>query len=212
MRKTRSEFPTQPPPTRWQIALRFAALYLLLASGLSASLSAQQSHKDLKNHPGFVDFSEIPYLEVDNLTVEINLGGSLLGMLAGAFEEDESELGELIGKLRSINVNIFELEGTDTKDVRKNTLDLSKGLVADGWEPVVRIRDQQEVIQILIRHDGESIAGLAAMFVDGGDSAGFINIVGEVDPSQVARIGRQLNIRALEVMDEALEDGGKENR
>ena len=89
---------------------------------------------------------------------------------------------------------------------------MSRGLVEDGWEPVVRIRDEQEVIQILIRHDGESIAGLAAMFVDGGDSAGFINIVGEVDPSQVARIGRQLNIRALSVIDEALEEENGGNR
>lgn len=165
---------------------------------------------DLTGHPGYVDFSEIPFLDPDRLTVEINLGGSLLGILAGALEDDESEFGDLIAKLRSINVSIFELDGNDQEEARKETLAMSKHLVAQGWEAVVRVRDDDEVIQILVRHDGEKIAGLAAMFVEGGESAGFINIVGEVDPGQVARIGRQLNIHALEVMDEAIKDSGKD--
>jgi hypothetical protein len=178
----------------------------LLSMATSPALLAQSPESNLADHPGYVDFSRIPYLDPDKLTVEINLSGSLLGILAGALEDDESEFGELITKLRSINVNIFELDGDDSGAVRTRTLAMSKSLVEQGWEAVVRVRDDEEVIQILIRHDNHKIAGLAAMFVDGNDSAGFINIVGDVDPGQVARIGRQLNIRALEVMDEALEN------
>ncbi len=181
---------------------------LVLAMTMATpGLFAQTS--DLTSHPGYVDFSQIPFLDPDKLTVEINLGGSLLGILASSLEDEETEFGDLIAKLRSIRVSIFDLEEEDSIQVRDRALEMSQQLIDQGWEAIVRIREEGEAIQILVRHDGERIAGLAAMFVEAGDSAGFINIVGEVDPGQVARLGRQLNIRALEVMEQVNEEDGQ---
>jgi hypothetical protein len=62
-----------------------------------------------------------------------------------------------------------------------------------------------------VHSDGDRILGLAVMFVDPADgSAGFINVVGDITPEDVGRIGRTFDIDALERFGDVDEDRKEE--
>ena len=53
----------------------------------------------------------------------------------------------------------------------------------------------------MIRTDGELIFGLFGAWAGASGELGLINIVGNFDPQQIARLARQLNIASLEDLD-----------
>jgi len=63
----------------------------------------------------------------------------------------------------------------------------------------VRIKDDAD-LHLLILPEGDHIAGLLAVFAEPGESVGFVNIVGNFDPAQIARLGRQLDLPPLALM------------
>jgi hypothetical protein len=44
----------------------------------------------------------------------------------------------------------------------------------------------------------DRIAGLVVMAVEPGDEAAFVNIVGDIDPAQIGRLGRKFDIEPLD--------------
>jgi len=147
--------------------------------------------------PGFVDFGRFGHFDLDDLTVEINLGGGLLKMLSSAVEDEDGDFAELLHGLSLVKVNIFKVPNTATaNEALQATVNQ---LRSDGWEAVVSIRDKQN-LHILLRTDGDSIQGLLAAFSDD-ESFGMVNIVGNFDPEQIGRLARQLDIGALEDLD-----------
>lgn len=172
-------------------------LLALLGGALAASPGAAQ--EPVEEMPGFVDFGRFGSFDLDDLQVEINLGGSLLRLLSGALEGEDDEFSQLLRSLKLIKVNVFELPAEDRERSRslRSAVD---DLRAQGWESVVRIRQDDE-IHVLIRSDDELILGLLATWSGGDGSLGMLNIVGDFDPAQIARLARQLNIGALEEID-----------
>jgi len=149
--------------------------------------------------PGYVDFESFGSFDPNDLTVEINLGGSLLNLLSGALEGEEDEFSQLLSSLKLIRVNAFELpEGRQSAAERMNSTITE--LRRQGWETIVRIR-QEEEIHILILSDDDLILGLLATWADPAGSVGMVNIVGNFDPALLARLARQLDIGVLENVD-----------
>lgn len=170
------------------------ALAALIALG---PVAAQPSPPPVAELPGFVDFARFGELDPGDLTIEINLSGALLSMLATALEEEDDEFARLVRTLRLVKVNVFETAGTE--ESRTRAAAAIGRLRAEGWEAVVSIRDEED-LDILVRTDGERIQGLLATF--GGErSFGLVNIVGELDPAQIGRLARQLGIEPLEDLD-----------
>ena len=178
------------------------ALFLSLGVVAAATAaSAQQSERRMlpEGLPGYVDFERFGSFDLDDLTVEINLGGNLLNLLSGALEGEEDEFSQLLSSLDLIRVNVFELpEGRQSAAERMNSA--VTDLRRQGWETVVRIH-QEEEIHILIRSDDDLILGLLATWADPAGSVGMVNIVGSFDPALLARLARQLDIDALEDVD-----------
>ena len=178
------------------------ALLLSLSVVAAATVaSAQQSEQRMlpEEMPGYVDFERFGSFDLDDLTVEINLGGNLLNLLSGALEGEEDEFSQLLSSLELIRVNVFELpEGRQSAAERMNSTVTE--LRRQGWETIVRIH-QEEEIHILIRSDDDLILGLLATWADPAGSVGMVNIVGNFDPALLARLARQLDIDALENVD-----------
>ncbi|MEM1245960.1 MAG: DUF4252 domain-containing protein [Acidobacteriota bacterium] len=175
-----------------------ASLVTALVFALSAvALATPAAAQDIELLPGFVDFESFGDFDLDDLTVEINLGNGLLKMLSGAVAEEDGEFGELLQGLRLIKVNIFEADGA--KDASDSLRGALRELRRDGWETVVSIRDEEN-LHILLRTQGESILGVLAAFSDD-ESFGLVNIVGNFDPEQIGRLARQLDIEPLEDLD-----------
>ena len=71
-------------------------------------------------------------------------------------------------------------------------------LKSQGWETVVRVREDGEDVNIQLKTRDNAIAGLVVLVTESGGESVFINIVGNISPKEIGRLGRALNIDPLE--------------
>lgn len=162
--------------------------------------------RPLSAEPGYVDLDLLPQIRDAEPNIEVNLSGTLLNLLAESMRGEDEDFAILVSGLRSIRVRIFDGSGNDepiapTDIVAGQIRSLANRLSRDGWESVVRLRDDNNQIHILLRTADSSIAGLVALFSDPEGSFGFINIVGNFDPQRLGRLARQLNLEPLAALD-----------
>lgn len=187
-------------------SLLFSAAALFVVSGL-LSLGAvrpafAQDSNELAGTPGYVDFDEVSQWFEAPANIEVNLRGALLDLIANSSDESEPEFSGLLRNLKAIQVRGFPMSGTNPDEIMRRFDDLSSRLQSEGWERVVYIRDEGENINIYMKPEGESIAGLTVMVADPSDQETvFVNIVGSIRPEEIGEIGRGLDIEPLQNVD-----------
>ncbi|MCP3957980.1 MAG: DUF4252 domain-containing protein [bacterium] len=174
---------------------RNLALALVLAALCAPAGWAQDAKKP---HPGHFPLDELDILSRDELVIEINLKGPLLRLVAAATRGEEPEFADLIGNLEAVRVRVAELEEVDAKEVREGMGRASGWLDDNGWDVIVRTREDDEEVYVYSRDDGDEIAGLAVLVVDAaGGEVVLVNIVGNVDWSQLEKLAEALDIPQL---------------
>jgi hypothetical protein len=164
------------------------------------ALAAAQSQDTLERHPGYVDFKTLGISGDQEPTVEVNIKGSLLRLLAGSEVSDDPELGSVLKRLLAIRVETYELDSLSAGGYEKTADRVAKSLEARGWETIVSARDKGERAKVCVRTEGDRIVGLFVISVER-DEAAFVNIVGDVNPDEIGKLGRDLNISPLDSMD-----------
>jgi hypothetical protein len=158
---------------------------LLFAASVHAQAQGQIDFADLSSHYG-------------EPKIEINLSASLMSMVGSFAKSEDPEVAEMLSSLEFIKVRVYDLNG----DVEKanSTIDrVSKTLRSDNWETLVTVNDNEEnqKVRIFSKSTQNVIDGVVVMVVSPEKEAGeaiFINIVGEIDPSKIAKITDNLNI------------------
>lgn len=136
-------------------------------------------------HPGYVDFDSLPGLGQADATVDITLGGWLMGLARVAAEEDEDL--DFLNGIDSIRVRVFEIE--DNADVfMDDAREIMGDLQQRGWEEFARINKRDELVFIMVKGDARKLDGITIVAVDSSDEAVFVNISGSIDPDDIARI------------------------
>ncbi len=185
---------TQPLFSRFLSALAIG----LLAASLTLPAQAQD-RSELASNPGYVDLSQVGSWFNTTPNIEVNLMGTLLDLIAGSADDGESDFSALVSQLKAIQVRGYPMRGASIEDIRQRVDAFSAQMEQDGWERVVYIRDNEELVNIYVRPNGDSIAGLTVLATDPSDDESiFINIVGSISPDQIGKIGRGLNIEELE--------------
>ena len=65
----------------------------------------------------------------------------------------------------------------------------------------MRVRDDEEHVHVYVRVNDEVIAGMMVMVISSDDGETyFLNIVGDINPEQIGRIGRRFDIEPLDDM------------
>ncbi len=170
-----------------------ALVLALLLIGLGATTALAQQR--LEQNPGYIDFSHIEDWFDVTPTIEVNIKGALLRMVAEASRYEDPDLAELLYKLDAIQMRSFPLRRTDFDSIERRTDAMARGLEREGWDTVMRVRDREERVDMYLRLAGDEIAGLGVMVVEPGeDETVFVNIVGEIDPEQIGRLGRKFNL------------------
>lgn len=198
------------------MALRTWIAIPLLLVLLAPAAGAQEA---LDKDPGYVDFSRLGlYSNEEDLEVEVTLQGGLIRMFSGIFREEEPELADALSKLRSFRFRLFSLPEGEIPEQRSRSAATISALEQRGWERVVQIRTSDNWSSLYIKWRGETISGLFAVFLDEEGSFGLINIVGEIDPLQIGRIGQEWDVDILEEAQRELsvprngDDGEEEDR
>jgi hypothetical protein len=181
---------------------QYLGVVLLLAGGLLLAAPSRAVAQDrLEDDPGYVDFSLIEGWFGTEATIEVNIRGALLRLVAGASEHEDPELASMLRRLKAIQVRGFSLRRSSYRDAEDHMSDMADRLEARGWDTVVRVREPDERVDMYIKTRGDAIAGLMVLVVDAADDESvFINIVGEIDPEEIGRIGRTFDIGPLDRM------------
>ncbi|MEJ2722500.1 MAG: DUF4252 domain-containing protein [bacterium] len=158
------------------------------------------SEKDFSKMPGYVDFEAMKIFGDAEATVEVFLKGSLLTLAREAVADEDPELKQMLDNIQYIHVQVFELDDVDIDQVVDKTKTLAKQLENKGWEIAVRVREDEEHVYVyLLPGEKNDISGLVVMVVDEDDEATFVNIVGNIDPANIGRIGRAFHMDSIDI-------------
>lgn len=177
-------------------------LTCMLVLALFAVASAQSDlAKNLRDHPGFVDFRAMDISGGNEPKIEVNLKGSLLGLAARIASDEEPELSSTLMSLEGIRVEVYDAEDRDPDSYGKKLAETAKSLESKGWETIVRVNDRGEQVYIAVKADkpdGSKIVGLVVLAAEENDEIVLVNIVGNIDMDEIWRVGREFDIDHLD--------------
>jgi hypothetical protein len=163
---------------------------------------AMAADNDIQNHPGYVDYSVIKAIAGAEPTVEITLKSPLLNMVTNLIRSQDEEAANFISKLLRVTVNVFESSAIDVDEIAGSMNTIASDLDAQGWERVVRVREDRDHVDIYFRlsDDAELIHGIAIMVAEPGETV-LVNIVGDISTDDISALGRRFDIDELSDLD-----------
>ncbi len=165
--------------------LSLCCLTLFLSAPAYAFAQGQIDFADLSSHYG-------------EPKVEVNLSASLMKLVGRFAEGEDPEVGDILSKLESIKVRVYNLNG-DLEKASSTIDEVSSELKADNWETLVTVNDNEDnqKVRIFSKSTEAVIDGVVVMVVSPEKEDGeavFINIVGEIDPEKIGKVADTLNI------------------
>lgn len=171
-------------------SLAFVLVALCAQLFVQVQAQAQQS---VQNDPGFFNLSAIESWFPEEAYLEVNVGGALLDLVRQAARHEDAELSDMLGKLRGVYVRGYKVAPGEAGRIAERTSRLAQSLSSSGWETVVRVREEEERVDVFLKTAQNRISGLVVMVVDEEETV-FVNIVGEIDPEDIGRIGGRFNV------------------
>ena len=171
----------------------FIAFGLLLAIG--TPVRAQ-----LEEHPGYFPSERFGLLSSESLSLEINLSGALLGLVAAALDDEDPEFSELVRGLEGIRVRVAEADDLDLEALRSGFSRATSWLQANGWDTLLRVREDDEEFYVYTRLDEGEMVGMALLALEPGDEVVMVNVIGRLDLALMAALADSLDIPQLGVV------------
>jgi hypothetical protein len=180
--------------------IRYPLAIAVLAAGVSFNV--------LADPPGQVDFGEFTPPADGGKFVEIQINSNLLSLAAQVIEKQEPDVAKIMRSVELIHVNIIGLTDANRADMEKRVWQIRYDLDAQGWEHnvLVQQKDGRDVGIYTKTRGGEALAGLAITVIEPKNQVVLINIVGDIQPEQVAALGEKLDIKPLKDIGAALKD------
>ena len=171
----------------------FIAVFIFTATQVLA-----QNNEDYTKYPGYFDFGNISF-QGENVT-EVNIDYQLLSMLIGHSQDNKDDLSQLIRGLKLIKVYSFVAKQEDQKELLGKIVEMDKSLTAKNWDRIVKVRDPDEFTFVYTKPSGndKTISGLVAVNYEKTGKATFVNIVGEINKSDISKISNKFNLPSLD--------------
>ena len=170
---------------------------LLAAAGLSLALSATAFAAETE--AGYIDFGQLMPAAKGQF-VEVNLNSAMLKFAAKLASRQEPEAAELIGNLKRIRVNVIGMDDSNRTATIEKIEAVRRKLEAQGWTQMVTVREKDggDNVDIHVMQRGEdTIDGLVVTVIDHKGEAVFVNIVGNINADQIAKIAEKYDIEPL---------------
>jgi hypothetical protein len=163
--------------------MKFKLLLIGLVSLLALPAMAQEDA--LKDFPGYVDFGALNSM-FGEPSVQIAVGGALLGFVSALSAQEDPEVAELFKRLHGVRVSVFENPALNEGTV-EYIKTISGKLSQQGWESVVTVNSEDEQVRIFMKFNGENVEGITVMALEQ-DEAVFVNVIGELKPDELGRV------------------------
>ena len=180
-----------------------------------------QDKTDYSKYPGYVDFGNISkYMTGDNVK-EVNLDANLLNMLSKMGGEKDTSFKSVVSGLKLIRVNSFGINASNENQVMDVITSVDKSLMSKNWQRIVKVKENGEYtnVYVLPSSDYEKFLGLCVTSIDSkkkkdgkGAEATFVNIVGNINMSQLGKLGDKFDFPAMHKMKKEREDKEKSEK
>jgi Na+-translocating ferredoxin:NAD+ oxidoreductase RnfG subunit len=178
---------------------------LLLTTLLTATLPAARAES---LPPGQVDFGTFAQPKSGDFA-EINISSSLIGLVSSLVEQKDAEFAQLLKGLHQVRVNVVAVTDENRADLEKRAEKVSQQLDKNGWERVVRAQKDGKNVRVYLKTQGkDAVQGLVVMAMEDGKQAAFVNVVGDIKPSQLSMLGDKLQIDPLKKLHIATSKAG----
>ena len=160
-------------------ALLFILSFLVLSLIPMQSAVAQQEKPDETKRKGLIIFDSSDSLEAK---VEVNLTAKLINLVTKSVS-NTPEVAELIQMLDGIYVRTYDRLTIDEEGFISY---FQQRLKEDNWEVLVKIKDENEVVEISLLFDEDVVYGIFAIVMpETSGEVTFVNIVGEIAPERI---------------------------
>jgi len=165
-------------------ATRLLALVLMVVSLAACGITAPRSNEGFANldSPGMNDADR---------TMTLSLGPTTL-RFAARFLDDEPETQALLRSLDGVRIRIYEVTG-DTGRITRNFERMGGKLLDDGWDPVMLVREEGELVQMYARLTDGRMHGLTIVSADESEVV-VINVMGDINPVYYGDVMLALNV------------------
>ena len=152
-----------------------------------------------EDHPGYVDFSGLHNLIDTEPAVEVTLREPLLRLITESIPEEDEEAVNFVSRLLNVRLHVYEDIGGNVGRIADNMDEIASSLEADSWERVVRIRDDDDQVDINLRFSetDDVIYGIAVMIVSEDGEMVLANIAGDISFDDIGALGRRFDIDEL---------------
>ena len=151
------------------VLLLILAAFVLSSCGITAP----------RSNDGYANLDS-PGMSETNRTMSLSLGPTVL-RFAARFMDDEPETQALLRSLDGVRVRIYEVHG-DSGRIAENFEHMGSKLNKDGWQPVMLVREEGELVQMYAKPSGSGMQGLTIVSADD-DEVVVVNIMGDIDPA-----------------------------
>ena len=137
-----------------------------------------------RSNDGFANLDSPGMSETDR-TMSLSLGPTVL-RFAARFMDDEPETQALLRSLDGVRVRIYEVHG-DNVVIANNFDIMGQKLVNDGWNPVMLVQEEGELVKMYAKPSGQHLQGLTIVSADH-EEVVVVNIMGDLDPKHYSDV------------------------
>jgi hypothetical protein len=193
---------------------RITLLCVLLTVTVAATAVARDKNKapDYTKHPGYVDFNALEIFGDQDATIEVYLKQPMLNLLRKFFKDEDPELYDVFGRLQLVRIQVFDVTQEVADRFDAESAKTVKILDKAGWERVVRVNheDQRVFVYLKPSDEYEFIQGVVVIAMEDLDEAVFVNIVGDIRPDDISRLGGHFGVDELDSIRGELDSTGYE--
>ena len=120
-----------------------------------------------RRSPGIRGLSNLRGLADTEPVVEVTLREPLLRLITETIPEEDAEAANFVSHLLSVRLHVYDDIGGDVQHIAENMDGIAADLDSEGWERVVRVRDDDDQVDFFLRisDDDDMIFGIAVMIV-----------------------------------------------
>jgi len=156
------------------------AIMLLSSCGITAP----------RSNAGYANLDS-PGMNDTDRTLSLSIGPTTL-RVAARFLDDEPETQALLRNLDGVRIRTYDVHG-DQARIARNFERMGGKLLDDGWDPVMLVRDEGELVQMYARSNSGGIQGLTIVSADKSEVV-VINVMGDINPANFGDVMMALNV------------------
>jgi hypothetical protein len=174
----------------WIYKMYDSNLVRLLALALMAFVLSSCGITAPRSNEGFANLDS-PGMNDTDRTMSLSLGPTTL-RFAARFLDDEPETQALLRSLDGVRIRIYEVTG-DTGRITRNFEHMGGKLLDDGWDPVMLVREEGELVQMYAKLTDGRMRGLTIVSADESEVV-VVNVMGDIDPVYYSDVMLALNV------------------